>query len=58
MDSSFNEGKKKIRSRRDSEKVAIIHAKIIQNNLHDSDNHDVVVIHLELDILEFESSGP
>ena len=32
--------------------------KLYKINLYDSDNHDVVVIHLEPGILEFESSGP
>ena len=31
---------------------------LYKNDLHDPDNHDGVIIHLEPDILECESSGP
>ena len=31
-----------------------IHTRTIQKNLHDQDNHDGVIIHLEPDILECE----
>ena len=29
-----------------------------KNDLNDPDNHDGVITHLELDILEYEVSGP
>ena len=32
--------------------MARIHRRTIQNDLHDSDNHDGVIAHLEIDILE------
>ena len=31
---------------------------LYKNDLHDPDNHDAVIIQLELDILEVKSSGP
>ena len=31
---------------------------LYKKDLHDSDNHDGVITHLEPDILEWESSGP
>ena len=31
---------------------------LYKKDLHDPDNHDGVVTHLEPDILEWESSGP
>ena len=31
-----------------------MHGKTIQKNLHDPDNHDIVITHLESDILECE----
>ena len=34
--------------------MARINRRIIQKDLHDPDNHDGVIIHLELDILECE----
>ena len=34
--------------------MARIHRRTIQKNLHDPDNHDGVIIHLEPDILECE----
>ena len=34
--------------------MARIHRRIVQKNLHDPDNHDNVIPHLELDILEYE----
>ena len=34
--------------------VARIHRRTIQKNLHDPDNHDGVITHLELDILQCE----
>ena len=38
--------------------MARIHRKTIQKNLHDPDNQDGVITHLEPDILECASSGP
>ena len=32
--------------------MARIHRRTVQNNLHDQDNHDGVITHLEPDILE------
>ena len=40
------------RSRRYSEEVARTHRRIVQTDLHDPDNHDGVITHLEPDILE------
>ena len=34
--------------------MARIHRRTVQKNLHDPDNHDNVITHLELDILEYE----
>ena len=34
--------------------MARIHGRTVQKNLHDQDNHDGVIIHLELEILECE----
>ena len=34
--------------------MARIHRRTIQKNLHDPDNHDGVITHLEPDILEYE----
>ena len=34
--------------------MACIQRRIIQKHLHDSDNHDGVITHLEADILEWE----
>ena len=34
--------------------MARIHIRTIQKDLHDPDNHDGVITHLEPDILEFE----
>ena len=34
--------------------MARIHRRIVQKNLHDPDNHDGVITHLEPDILECE----
>ena len=34
--------------------MARIHRRTVQNNLHDQDNHDGVITHLEPDILECE----
>ena len=31
-----------------------MHRRTVQNGLHDPDNHDDVIIHLEADILEWE----
>ena len=42
------------RSRRYEEKLASIHRQTIQKDLHDPDNHDGGITHLELDILECE----
>ena len=36
------------------EEVARIHRRIVQKDLHDPDNHDDVITHLEPDILECE----
>ena len=41
-------------SRRYSEEVARIHRRIIKKDLHDPDNHNGVITHLEPDILECE----
>ena len=35
-----------------AEEVARIHRRTVQKDLHDPDNHDGMVTHLELDILE------
>ena len=37
--------------------VARIHRRTIQKNLHDPDNHNAVITHLEPDILECEVKG-
>ena len=42
------------RSRRYKEEVARIHRRTIQKDLHDPDNHDGMITHLEPDILECE----
>ena len=34
--------------------MARIHGRTVQKNLHDPDNHDIVITHLEPDILECE----
>ena len=34
------------------------HTELYKKDLHDPDNHDGVITHLEPDILECESSGP
>ena len=34
--------------------MARIHRRTVQKDLHDSDNHDGVIIHLEPDVLECE----
>ena len=44
------------RSRKYSEEVARIHRKTIQKYLHDPDNYDGVITHLEPDILEYRVS--
>ena len=51
---------KKYQKQERCEEVAIIHGKIIKKIIFMThrNNHNVVVIHLEPDILEFESSGP
>ena len=41
-------------SRRYQEEVARIHRKLYKKDLHVPDNHDGVITHLELDILECE----
>ena len=46
------------RSRKYKEKVASIHRRTVQKDLHDLDNHDGVITNLEPDILECEVSGP
>ena len=38
----------------EAEEVTRIHRRIIQKGLNDLDNHDVVIPHLELEILECE----
>ena len=38
----------------DIKKVARIHRRTVQKNLHDQDNHDGVITHLQPDILECE----
>ena len=42
------------RSRRYQEEVARIHRRLYKKDLHDQDNHDGVIPHLEPDILECE----
>ena len=42
------------RSRRCKEEVVRTHRRTIQKDLHDPDNHDGMIIHLEPDILECE----
>jgi len=42
------------RSRRYYEEVARKHRRTIQKNVHNQDNYDVVITHLEPDILECE----
>ena len=37
--------------------MARIHRRTVQKNLHDPDNHDGVITHLEPDILECEVKG-
>ena len=34
------------------------YTELYKKDLHDPDNHDGVITHLEPDILEYESSGP
>ena len=34
--------------------MAKIHKRTVQKNLHDQDNHDGLITHLEPDILEYE----
>ena len=38
----------------DIKEVARIHRRTIKKDLHDPDNHDGVITHLEPDILEYE----
>ena len=42
------------RSRRCQEEVATTHRELYKKDLHDPDNHDGVITHLEPDILECE----
>ena len=42
------------RSRRYLEDMARIYTRTVQKDLHDLDNHDGVITHLEPDILEYE----
>ena len=42
----------------DKEEVARTHWRAIQKDLHDPDNHDDVITHLEPDIPEWEFNGP
>ena len=42
------------RSRRDYEEVARIHRELYKKDLHDPDNHDGVITHIEPDILDCE----
>ena len=41
-------------NRRYQEEVVRIHEELYKKDLHDPDNHNDVIIHLELDILEYE----
>ena len=53
----LNKGQKQYRpnrSRKYQEEVARIHRRTVQKDLHDQDNHDGVITHLEPDILECE----
>ena len=34
------------------------YTELYKKDLHDQDSHDIVIIHLEPDILECEASGP
>jgi len=42
------------KNRRHKEEMVRIHGRTIQKDLHDPDNHDGVITHLEWDILEWE----
>ena len=42
----------------EAEEVARVHRRLYKKDLHDPDNHDGVITHLEPDILEYEVSGP
>ena len=42
----------------DIKKVARIHRRTVQKNLHGPNNHDGVITNLEPDILEQKASGP
>ena len=42
----------------DIKKVARIHRRTVQKNLHDQDNHDGVITHLEPDIMEYKVKWP
>ena len=42
------------RRRREEEEVARIHKRTVQERIHDPDNHDGGITHLESDILECE----
>ena len=42
----------------DIKKVARIHRRTVQKNLHDQDNHDGVITHLEPDIMEYKVKRP
>ena len=44
----------KDRNGMEAEEVARIYRRLYRKDLHDPDNHDGVIIHLELDILESE----
>ena len=46
------------RSRKYQEEVARIHRRTVQKNLHDPDNHDGVITHLEPDTEKAKPSGP
>ena len=46
------------RSRRYSEKMERIHKKLYKTDLHDPDNHDGVITHLEPESWNVKSSGP
>ena len=42
----------------DIKNMARIHRRTVQKDLHDPDNHNGVITHLEPDILNMKSSGP
>ena len=54
MDLTEAEDIKKRWQKKKKEKVARIHGRTVQKDLHDQDKHDDVITHLEPDILECE----